>query len=271
MKQSFEPNNPWRLTATSIYRKPVDSKIYGSVELDVTNLEAFISEKRSQGMKITLMHPLLLLIARALRDEVPELNCYVRRGKLIHRDSIDVTVSVLMRDSQQMSSVLVPNADKMNLQELADFLEAHVQGTRQGGLQNKSMHGKSVLASLPWPFRDWLMLLVKKISIDWGLNILPAKISPNSFGSFILTNIGSVGLDIGYPALLPLSNVSFVFVLGSTNTKPAVVDGQIVPRRIMNLSATLDHRIVDGSHGGKLFRYLKKGILKPERLESPNP
>jgi pyruvate/2-oxoglutarate dehydrogenase complex dihydrolipoamide acyltransferase (E2) component len=39
----------------------------------------------------------------------------------------------------------------------------------------------------------------------------------------------------------------------------------------MNLSATLDHRIVDGSHGGKLFRYLKKGILKPERLENPNP
>jgi pyruvate/2-oxoglutarate dehydrogenase complex dihydrolipoamide acyltransferase (E2) component len=267
MKHSFDPNNNWRRMAISIYRKPLDAKILGSVEIDVTRLEEYVVEKRQQGLKVTLMHPIILMTARALREEVPELNCYVCRGRLIHRDTVDVTVSVLMRDSQQMSAILVPNADKMSLQELVDFMDQHVQDTRKGGTQNKTMRGKNFFASLPWPFRDWLINMVKRISIDWGFRIPALGVNPSSFGSFIMSNIGSLGLDIGYPALLPLSNVSFVLVMGSVNTKPAIFDDQIVPRRLLTLSATLDHRVVDGSHGGKLFRYLKKAVLKPELLD----
>ncbi len=62
-----EFNNEWRVTASAIYRKPIDSKMYGSVELDVTELEAFIQEKRKEGVKITLTHFFLLAIARHFR------------------------------------------------------------------------------------------------------------------------------------------------------------------------------------------------------------
>jgi len=52
-------NNEWRRVAASVYRKPVDSKIFGSVEIDVTDLEAFISVKRKEGIKI--MRPAKIL------------------------------------------------------------------------------------------------------------------------------------------------------------------------------------------------------------------
>ena len=68
-------NNGWRRVAASVYRKPVDSKIFGSVEIDVTDLEAFISARRKQGVKITLTHFFTLAVARALKNDVPELNC----------------------------------------------------------------------------------------------------------------------------------------------------------------------------------------------------
>ena len=99
-----------------------------------------------------------------------------------------------------------------------------------------------------------------------------AGLDSNSFGSYVVSNIGTVGLDTGFGSLLPSSNVSLVFILGTVQNKPAIVNGEIVPRRIMLLSATLDHRVVDGSHGGLLFRAIKHMAKNPEILETkPDP
>ncbi len=72
---------------------------------------------------------------------------------------------------------------------------------------------------------------------------------------------------MGYPALFPSSNVSFVLILGGVNRKPAVVGEQILPRTILSLGAALDHRVVDASHGGLLFRYLKNIVKNPGLLD----
>jgi len=54
--------------------------------------------------------------------------------------------------------------------------------------------------------------------------------------------------------------------------KPVVINDEIVPRKIFTLSATLDHRVVDGSHGGKLFRFIKQLVKDPRPLEAqPEP
>jgi pyruvate/2-oxoglutarate dehydrogenase complex dihydrolipoamide acyltransferase (E2) component len=65
-------------------------------------------------------------------------------------------------------------------------------------------------------------------------------------------------LSLGYLALHPSSNVSFEMALGGVCRKPALVVDQILPRTILSLGATLDHRLVDASHGRLLFRYLKR-------------
>jgi len=91
-------------------------------------------------------------------------------------------------------------------------------------------------------------------------------LSANSFGSFVLTNIGSIGLDIGFPALMPSSNVAFVVVIGKVQKKPLVVDDKIVIRKMMTVTMALDHRIADASHGGRMLRFFKKAMKEPERL-----
>jgi pyruvate/2-oxoglutarate dehydrogenase complex dihydrolipoamide acyltransferase (E2) component len=124
-----------------------------------------------------------------------------------------------------------------------------------------------VLSSLPWPLRNWLFNLYKIITIDWGLTIPGINLSTESFGSYVISNIGTLGLDTGYAALLPASNVSIVLIIGKVYKKPVVINDQIVPRKIMLLSATLDHRVVDGSHGGKLFRHIKYLVKNPHLLD----
>jgi len=258
-------NNEWRRVAAAIYRKPVDSKLLGSVDIDITDLEDYIKKKRTEGLKITLTHIFLLAVARALRTEVPELNTYIRRGKVIRREHIDAMVSVLLSE-QQMSSVKIKDADTLTLSELADILNEEIRNIRQG-LENKTMRMKGFLASVPWPFRTWVFRIIKWMTIDLGISFPSVGLSANNYGSFVLTNIGSIGLETGYPALFPISNVAFVLVMGGVTLKPMVIEDQIVPRRVINLSTALDHRLVDAFHGGRLFKYLKHMVKNPQLLE----
>jgi pyruvate/2-oxoglutarate dehydrogenase complex dihydrolipoamide acyltransferase (E2) component len=265
MKTPAELNSAWRKVASSIYRRPVDSKIFGSVEIDITDLELFIAEKRKNGIKATLTHVFILAAARALKQEVPELNTYIRRGNVVHRDHIDVMVSILLRDSK-MGSVMIKGADTLTLEELIKVMKDEVNQSRKGD-ENKTMQMKDKLARIPWPLRGWVYRIIKTVTMDWGFTFPTLGLSANSFGSFVVSNIGSLGLDMGYPALFPSSNVSFVLILGGVNRKPTVVNEQIVPRTILSLGAALDHRVVDASHGGLLFRYLKNVVNNPHQLD----
>jgi len=255
----------WRKTASAVYRKPVDSKMLGSVSLDVTALEQFIRDQRQAGAKITMTHFFVLALARGFDTAVPELNCYLRLGKITPRPGVDATLSVLIKGGTEMGSVLVTNAHRHTLTTLANWLNEELQKSRKGQ-ESATMSNKNLLSGIPWPFRNWLVRVVKLVTIDLGLSFPPLGLSAGSFGSFVLTNIGSIGIDIGYPALLPLSNVSSVISMGQPQSKAVVINNEIHIRRILTLSAAIDHRIADASHAGRLFNHLKKMVREPHLL-----
>ncbi len=259
------PNSDWRKITAVIYRKPRDSKIFGSVEFDVTDLEAFITKRRQNGLKITLTHLFLLALARGVHEAAPEINTYVRRGRIIQRNSVDVSLSVL-GSSGEMTSVKIVGAESLTLQTLSKQLQTEVQIARKGeGTHIKKT--KNLLARTPWPLRQWLADLIRWLTIDWGISMPFLGVTPDSFGSFVLSNLGSIGLDVGYPALAPFSNVAMVVMQGNVTNKPMVVDGVVMPRRAITISAALDHRVVDAAQIGRLFSYLRWVVKNPAVLE----
>lgn len=264
MNATIDLNTPWRKVASTIYKKPVDSKIFGEVELDVTELEKFVTRQRKSGLKITLTHVFVLIIARGIKKAVPELNVYLRRGKIIRRPAIDAMVSVLQADGG-MGSVKVKDADTLSLKEVEAVLREEIQRSRKSDASPTNQK-KSILSSLPWPFRNWFFKIYSLITLNWGFTIPFVGLSANTFGSFVLTNIGSIGLDKGFPALMPSSNVASVVVMGGIKKKPVVVNDEVVIRRIMSTSMVIDHRVVDASHGGKLLRFVKELMRHPEEL-----
>lgn len=259
-------NNDWRKLTAVLYEKPRDSKIFGSAEFDVTDVEAFIASKRKDNLKITLTHVFLLALSRGVKEAAPEINSYVRRGRIIQRESVDVSLSVLGLD-KQMSSVKIIGAEHYTLQELYTYLQGKIQHARKGeGAQAKK--ARNILAKTPWPFRQWLANLIRWLTIDMGVSLPLLGVSPDVFGSFILSNLGSLGMNVvGYPALAPFSNVAMVVILGSVTSKPMVVDGQILSRRVITISAALDHRVVDGSQIGLLFNFLQRIVRNPSILD----
>jgi pyruvate dehydrogenase E2 component (dihydrolipoyllysine-residue acetyltransferase) len=82
--------------------------------------------------------------------------------------------------------------------------------------------------------------------------------------TFSVTNYGSIGGMFG----IPIINYpeSAILGLGRIVEKPVVVDGRITIRRMLPLSLSYDHRIIDGASGAKLLNVLKDLLMDPEVL-----
>ena len=76
--------------------------------------------------------------------------------------------------------------------------------------------------------------------------------------------ITSLGRDGGLGAT-PIINHPEVAILGVHKARemPVVKNGQIIIRRIMNVSSSFDHRVVDGADGAAMIQHLKRMLENP--------
>jgi pyruvate dehydrogenase E2 component (dihydrolipoamide acetyltransferase) len=83
-------------------------------------------------------------------------------------------------------------------------------------------------------------------------------------GTFTITNLGG----IGGTAFSPIINYPEVAILGLSRSsiQPVFKDGQFVPRLMMPLCLTYDHRIIDGADGARFTTRLVQLFSDPIRL-----
>ncbi len=259
-------NTPWRVTAAAIYTTPTDSRVYGTLDIDVTEAKRFLDEKRGSGVKITMTHLATAVLARAVAFDVPEMNCFIRRGSIVGRQRIDVTVPVAIGGGEGVAAILVKDAHARTVTSIAEEIKAGAEDNR-AGKESKTVKNKYLLNRVPWPLRRPVFRFLKWITVDMGVHIKALGLSADSFGSFVVSDIGSFGLNTGMTSLMPAAKVPAVIVLGKVEEKPVVRNGEIVIRTILPLTGTFDHRIVDGLQIGKLARGIKRNFRKPEWLD----
>ncbi len=80
-------------------------------------------------------------------------------------------------------------------------------------------------------------------------------------GTFTITNLGMYGID----AFTPIVNLPQIAILGIGRIicKPAVHDGQVVPRQMVALSLTFDHRAVDGAPAARFLNTIREYVSEP--------
>lgn len=83
-------------------------------------------------------------------------------------------------------------------------------------------------------------------------------------GSISVTNIGPIGGLFATP-IIRQPELAIVG-LHTMKEKPAVVEGEIVPRKIMYISVSFDHRIIDGANAARFATDLVELVENPELL-----
>jgi pyruvate dehydrogenase E2 component (dihydrolipoamide acetyltransferase) len=93
------------------------------------------------------------------------------------------------------------------------------------------------------------------------------KLAPAEYtgGTFTISNMGNMA-DIENFAAIINPGEGAILAVSSTRSVPAVVDGQVVPRRRMKVTLSADHRVVDGADGANFLTTLKRVIENPLQM-----
>ncbi|MCH7834717.1 MAG: dihydrolipoyllysine-residue succinyltransferase, partial [Proteobacteria bacterium] len=83
-------------------------------------------------------------------------------------------------------------------------------------------------------------------------------------GTFTITNGGIFGSMMSTPILNPPQ--SAILGMHSIEQRPVVIDGAVVPRPMMYLALTYDHRIIDGREAVQFLVTIKQQLEDPSRL-----
>lgn len=80
-------------------------------------------------------------------------------------------------------------------------------------------------------------------------------------GTFSISNVGVFGVDAGTPILNP--GEAAILALGAVREQPWAHEGTVALRKVMTLSLSFDHRLVDGEQGARFLSDVGAVLAEP--------
>lgn len=270
----------FRRLAMGSWRSPDDPTIYGVLELNIEKALKHLDEFRTQtDEKLTITHFLGKMLAEVMRLH-PELNCEIRFGKFYRRKDVDISFQVAIEDEgadlglkhrHDLSGALVRNADQKSIIEIAKELNASARRIR--GSQDPGFSGiKKISGFIPGFLQSFAVSIIKTITSGLNLWSPVLGIPKNAFGSLMVTNVGSIGLDFALPALFPPAAVPAIVAVGAIYKAPIFEtdsEGTVLKTRLerhIRLCGAFDHRYIDGLHASRIARDMRRFTEHPDQL-----
>jgi len=255
----------FRKIALGTWRTAYDPSIYGTLVLRMDRALDFIARFRARtGRRLTVSHLMAKASAMALQA-CPEANAILRWNRIYLRQRIGVFFQVLMADEGKadLSGATLHDLERKSLLEIVDEFEqkvAQVRKRQDPAVEKTRGTFQRVPYFLLRPFLRFLSFLSYTLNLD----LRRLGIASDPFGSLMITNIGSLGLDTAYAPLVPFSRVPILFAIGEARDDVVVENGQPVVVKTMSVNATMDHRVIDGFHAAQIATVLREWMENPD-------
>lgn len=217
------------------------NSMYGLLEIDVTTPRRLIAEhKVITGESLSFTGFITYCLARAV-DEDKTIQSYLKGHKqLVIFDDVDVGLMVEQKtgDNRALMGTVIKGANHKSCLEIHKEIRSVQAKPAPSGRGMPGWFRSGML--LPWPLsRLFSALITLAMRRD-------PTIAVSMGGTVAVTAVGMFAEGHSGWGIFPL-NQSLGLVVGSINWKPAVVNGRVEPREILNLTVTFDHDIVDGA------------------------
>ena len=202
-----------------VMSKATSPHVTSFVEADVTNMVNWRESNKAKyiekyGEKITYTPIFIEAVVKAIKD-FPMINISVDGTNLVVKKNINIGMAAALPSGNLIVPV-IKNADFLNLPGLTKSVNDLAKRARENKLK-------------PEEIQD---------------------------GTFTITNVGTFGNVMGTP-IINQPQVA-IMATGAIRKKPAVLETEygdvIAVRRMMYLSLSYDHRVVDGFLGGSFLR-----------------
>ena len=224
--------------------------MYGLLEVDVTVAQQFIAEHKARtGEALSFTGFLVFCLARAV-DENREVQAYLKgRKQIVMFDDVSVGVMIEHKDGEKTALMghIIRSADRKTYRQIHEEIRS-VQSAPVPPARGMPSWFRSAMM-LPWP----LSKLVKAL-MGMATRRDPA-IRVSASGTVFVTSVGMFGKGHSGWGIATTPH-SLGLVVGSMALKPAVVEGRIEPREILNLTVLFDHDVVDGAPATRFVRRL---------------
>ncbi len=260
----------FRKLAIGSWKTTYDPTVYGTLTVRMDKALAYIEAFRQRtGVRLTVTHLMTKAMGEALR-RCPEANAVLRFNKIYLRKQVTISALVVQTDGGKvdLTSAKIDDADQKSLREIATEMEEAVRRVRER--RDVAMEkGKGTIQKIPYMFLNLFTWLMGFLMYTLNLDLSRLGMPKDAFGSIIITNVGSLGLDTAYVPLVPYTRVPIFVAPGAVKEAPVVEDGKIVVGKVMNINASFDHRFIDGFHAGVLANTLRELLENPfEKFDS---
>jgi pyruvate dehydrogenase E2 component (dihydrolipoamide acetyltransferase) len=251
-----------RKIAIATWSSPKEGNIYGKISVDMSNALAYIDFlRKTSSQKITVTHLVGKAAAVALKD-CPDINGRIFLGKYIPHKTVDMAFLVSLEGGKDLAKFKVLDMDKKTTVEIASDLALGARRLREGKDANFEKP-KGLIKFLPtWLIRP-LLWLTGYISGAMGIDVEFLGLEKFPFGAGIITSVGMFGLDEGYAPPTPFARVPLYITIPEVKKRPVVVEDQIVIRPMLDVTATIDHRFLDGHRGAILAKVMRNLLENP--------
>lgn len=236
------------ISANELYWKK--HSLFGLLEVDVTVARQLIETHKAQtGEQLSFTGYLVFCLARAV-DENRTVQAYRKgRKQLVIFDNVDVMIMVEHKAGEKRSLIghRIQGANHKSYREIHDEIRS-VQASPAPPSRGMPSWFQSALL-LPPPLSKLFKALLNLV-VHHDPTILTSMA-----GTVGISSIGMFGKGHSGWGIAPFEHVLDLLV-GSIAWKPAVVEGRIEPREILNLTVVFDHDMIDGAPAARFTRRL---------------
>ena len=256
----------FRKIAIGTWETTYDPSVYGTMELRMDEAMQYVAEFRKKtGRRLTVSH-LMAKAAAAVLETCPDANAIMRFNHIYLRKRIGIFFQVVMTDEGEgkvdLSGATLYDVEKKSLVQICDEFEEKVQKVRKR--EDPALEKtRGSFKRMPHFLLNVVLKIIGFLSFGLNLDLRWAGIPSDPFGSLMITNVGSLGLDVAYVPLVPYSRVPILLAVGAVKDKAVVENGKIVAAKMMAVNATFDHRIIDGFHAAQMSKVLRAWLENP--------
>ena len=260
-----------RKLVLSTWKAPKEGNIYGKLTVNADIALRYL-EYRSQKTdnKLTITHFVGCCIARSIQ-KTPTINGFIRWGNFVPHQEVSISFLVALQEGKNLANTKVSKADGLNIEQMASAIRSSSKKLRKGKDAAFQKSQKSLRFMPNWLIRPLLWFSGWATS-SLGVSLPMLGLESFPFGVCMITSVGMFGLDEAFAPHTPFARVPIIVLIGAIRKTPIVKGDEIVIAPMMTMTATIDHRYIDGVQGAMLAKHIRHLFENPwecDNLDAP--
>ena len=263
--------DPMHIITPVLYPNRCDNEAFFLERFEMAPIREYLAKinQDETDFPYTPFHILVTAVLKTITLR-PRLNRFVANKLMYQRNEITASfvVKKLFTDNGAEALALIKAAENDTLVTLHHKLYKQISTGRSNQV-DKSSESMEIVSRMP---RRLTRLFCEFCCFLDRIGKCPQSLIATDpyYQSVVLTNLGSLKLNVGYHHLTNWGTCSLFAVMGEIkDTLYQKEDGTLGFHETVDIGLTVDERLADGYYYAKSLRLLKKLLANPELLELP--